>query len=110
MFLFSHIANNNNFRLIFCREGKGEASRVRLVDRLQQYIPPNIMLPPRRLKSLLKQAVEMQADRCSCHDVAWITDLENVSLLVDHDCGIDTVSTCCITNTFYNSQPIACLN
>lgn len=51
------------------------------------------MLPPRRLKSLLKQAVEMQADRCSCHDVAWTTDIDNVSLLVDHDCGIDTVST-----------------
>lgn len=62
------------------------------MDRLQTYIPPNIMLPPRRLKSLLKQAVELQADRCSCHDVTWNTDLENVSLLVDHDCGIENVS------------------
>lgn len=77
---------------LFYREGKGEASRTRLVDRLQQFIPPNIMLPPRRLKTLLKQAVEMQADRCSCHDVAWTTDLDNISLLVDHQCGIDTVS------------------
>lgn len=59
---------------------------------MQTYLPPNIMLPPRRLRSLLKQAVELQADRCSCHDVAWRTDLENISLLTDHDCGSDNVS------------------
>lgn len=73
------------------REGKGDISRTRLVDRLQSYLPPNIMLPPRRLRSLLKQAVELQADRCSCHDVAWRTDLDNISLLTDHDCGTDNV-------------------
>lgn len=49
------------------------------------------MLPPRRLRGLLKQAVEYQAERCSCHDVAWRTDLENVSLLTDHDCGTENV-------------------
>lgn len=49
------------------------------------------MLPPRRLRSLLKQAVEYQAERCSCHDVAWTTDLDNISLLTDHDCGTENV-------------------
>lgn len=73
-------------------EGKGDVSRNRLIDRLQTYLPPNVMLPPRRLRSLLKQAVEMQADRCMCHDVAWQTDLDNISLLTDHDCGSDNVS------------------
>lgn len=62
------------------------------------------MLPPRRLKTLLKQAVELQADRCSCHDVAWNTDLENVSLLVDHDCGIENVSTAILITHSNNSN------
>lgn len=73
------------------REGKGDASRTRLIDRLQSFLPPHIMLPPRRLRCLLKQAVQYQAERCSCHDVAWRTDLDNVSLLTDHDCGTDNV-------------------
>lgn len=73
-------------------EGKGDVSRNRLIDRLQSYLPPNVMLPPRRLRSLLKQAVEMQAERCMCHDVAWATDLDNTSLLTDHDCGTENVS------------------
>lgn len=49
------------------------------------------MLPPRRLRNLLKQAVQHQAEKCSCHDVCWRTDLENVSLLTDHDCGTESV-------------------
>lgn len=77
---------------INCREGKGDVSRTRLIDRLQSYLPPQIMLPPRRMRCLLKQAVQYQAERCSCHDVAWRTDLDNVSLLTDHDCGTDSVS------------------
>lgn len=71
-------------------EGKGDVSRTRLIDRLQSYLPPQIMLPPRRLRCLLKQAVQYQADSCSCHDVAWRTDLDNISLLTDHDCGTDS--------------------
>lgn len=50
------------------------------------------MLPPRRLHSLLKQAVELQAERCEYHDISWTTDLDNVSLLQDHDCRPDNVS------------------
>lgn len=93
--------NPNGTRFIdlfiyFChlcfREGKGDISRTRLIDRLQSYLPPQIMLPPRRLRCLLKQAVQYQADSCSCHDVAWRTDLDNISLLTDHDCGTDSVS------------------
>ncbi|XP_031629372.1 WD repeat-containing protein 26 homolog [Contarinia nasturtii] len=71
-------------------EGKGDVSRTRLIDRLQSFLPPNVMLPPRRLRSLLKQAVQFQAEKCSGHDVCWRTDLDNVSLLTDHDCGMDS--------------------
>lgn len=48
-------------------EGKGTASRIALMDRLQKYLPPTIMLPPRRLHSLLCQAVEMQNQQCTYH-------------------------------------------
>lgn len=82
----------SHFHFIRCRDGKGDVSRTRLIDRLQSYLPPQIMLPPRRLRCLLKQAVQYQADSCSCHDVAWRTDLDNLSLLTDHDCGTDSVS------------------
>lgn len=66
--------------------GEGIKSRSVLMDRLQKYLPPSIMLPPQRLKTLLSQAVELQADRCLCHDIAWKTDMDNVSLLEDHTC------------------------
>ncbi|XP_011137847.1 WD repeat-containing protein 26 isoform X1 [Harpegnathos saltator] len=69
-------------------DGKGPASRAALMDRLQRYLPPSIMLPPRRLHSLLCQAVEMQNQQCTYHVThTQQTSLENVSLLVDHSCS-----------------------
>lgn len=68
-------------------EGKNIKSRTRLMDRLQSYLPASVMLPPRRLSSLLIQAVELQTERCACHDMAWETSIENVSLLSDHNCS-----------------------
>ncbi|KAL6438733.1 hypothetical protein ACFW04_004609 [Cataglyphis niger] len=69
-------------------DGKGPVSRAALMDRLQRYLPPSIMLPPRRLHSLLCQAVEMQSQLCTYHIThTQPTSLENVSLLVDHNCG-----------------------
>lgn len=73
-------------------EGKGDVSRTRLMDRLQSYLPASVMLPPRRLRHLLKQAVELQTSRCPCHDMAWETSLNNVSLLTDHSCSQDGVN------------------
>ncbi len=37
------------------------------MDRLQTFLPASIMLPPRRLTTLLQQAAEFQADRCLFH-------------------------------------------
>uniref|UniRef100_A0A182PJT8 CTLH domain-containing protein n=1 Tax=Anopheles epiroticus TaxID=199890 RepID=A0A182PJT8_9DIPT len=70
-------------------EGKGSKSRTRLMDRLQSYLPATVMLPPRRLRSLLVQAVELQNERCQCHDMTWSTSIDSVSLLVDHNCSAD---------------------
>ncbi|XP_055698697.1 WD repeat-containing protein 26 homolog isoform X7 [Phlebotomus papatasi] len=82
-------ANNEELYQRASWEGKGVKSRNKLMDRLQNFLPPTVMLPPRRLRSLLSQAVEMQTERCTCHDMAWETNIDNVSLLVDHCCSQD---------------------
>lgn len=111
-------------------EGKGTASRSRLLDKLQSeqdvfaqqprrdggqpgcrsarrcstnqiyhtpppfplcvlaaYLPPSVMLPPRRLQTLLRQAVELQRDRCLYHNTKLDNNLDSVSLLLDHVCS-----------------------
>ncbi|RXN32267.1 WD repeat-containing 26 [Labeo rohita] len=68
-------------------EGKGAGSRCRLLDKLQTYLPPSVMLPPRRLQTLLRQAVEMQRDRCLYHNTKLDSSLDSVSLLLDHVCS-----------------------
>ena len=68
-------------------EGKNIRSRTRLMDRLQSFLPASVMLPPRRLHTLLRQAVELQTEHCTHHDMAWETSVDNVSLLSDHNCS-----------------------
>uniref|UniRef100_A0A8C5WE07 WD repeat-containing protein 26 n=1 Tax=Leptobrachium leishanense TaxID=445787 RepID=A0A8C5WE07_9ANUR len=68
-------------------EGKGTASRSKLLDKLQTYLPPSVMLPPRRLQTLLRQAVELQRDRCLYHNTKLDNNLDSVSLLLDHVCS-----------------------
>ncbi len=51
------------------------------------YLPPAVMLPPRRLQTLLRQAVEMQRDRCLYHNTKLDSSLDSVSLLLDHVCS-----------------------
>ncbi|KAJ0066232.1 hypothetical protein NL108_004113, partial [Boleophthalmus pectinirostris] len=68
-------------------EGKGTASRTKLLDKLQTYLPPSVMLPPRRLQTLLKQAVELQRERCLYHNTKLVSGLDSVSLLLDHTCS-----------------------
>ncbi|KAJ8971443.1 hypothetical protein NQ314_000700 [Rhamnusium bicolor] len=67
-------------------EGKGLKSRTTLMNKLQSYLPPSVMLPPSRLNELLNQALELQALRCSHHNTSQGLALNNVSLLVDHYC------------------------
>nr|CAD7589219.1 unnamed protein product [Timema genevievae] len=71
-------------------EGKGLKSRTSLMDKLQEFLPPSIMLPPRRLHTLLCQAVEHQKHRCPYHNTRSDEEgLEDLSLLVDHYCTKD---------------------
>ncbi|PAA80970.1 hypothetical protein BOX15_Mlig020335g1 [Macrostomum lignano] len=63
-------------------------TREALLDQLQQFFPPAVMLPPRRLLSLLDEAVQYQLAKCRYHN----TDLPvaEVSLLADHACSRDS--------------------
>lgn len=44
--------------------GKGTQSRKALMERLQSYLPHHVMLPPRRLSTLLTQAQLYQRQQC----------------------------------------------
>lgn len=44
--------------------GKGGQSRANLMERLQSYLPHHVMLPPRRLSTLLTQAQLYQRQQC----------------------------------------------
>ena len=57
--------------------------RRALMDRLQAYLPADIMLPPKRLMTLLNQAAEFQTERCLYH---------NKSVSVNHIFDIATNS------------------
>ncbi|XP_014272127.1 WD repeat-containing protein 26 isoform X4 [Halyomorpha halys] len=48
-------------------EGKGEASRAQLMDHLQQFLPPSIMLPPRR-EEFPCETIQVLNDHC---DEVW---------------------------------------
>ncbi|ELT95066.1 hypothetical protein CAPTEDRAFT_161952 [Capitella teleta] len=68
-------------------EGKGVASRTKLMEKLQAYLPASVMLPPHRLLHLLQQAVQLQKEQCSFHNVQSDGSLQAVSLLTDHSCS-----------------------
>ena len=44
------------------------STRRALMDSLQAYLPAAIMLPPKRLMTLLNQAAEFQTERCLYHN------------------------------------------
>ncbi|ODN03641.1 WD repeat-containing protein 26 [Orchesella cincta] len=65
----------------------GKESRIQLMEQLQQFLPPSVMLPPRRLDALLKQAIDWQTERCPYHNSKLESEL---SLVVDHVCTKDS--------------------
>lgn len=92
-------------------DGKGKSSRQKLMDRLQgnqydrialriialpfnvfsyisEFLPPSVMLPQRRLRTLLSQSIELQKGRCQYHNFQDSNfSLDSVSLLIDHACS-----------------------
>lgn len=65
--------------------GKGLQSRQELVAKFQRFIPPLMMLPTKRLSTLLSQAVQLQRERCTLHNSN--IDTSYVDLKTDHVCS-----------------------
>lgn len=79
----------------------GELSGMDLMERLQSFFPASVMLPPRRLHTLLSQAAEFQIDRCLFHNSSSVLNafelsgtrsssqlspLDSSFLALDHQC------------------------
>ncbi|ESO84471.1 hypothetical protein LOTGIDRAFT_168706 [Lottia gigantea] len=82
-------SNANDLREMSEWSGRGPESRQKLIEKLQTFLPPTVMLPPGRLLTLLTQAVDMQKDRCPYHNTKLDKNLDCFSLLLDHSCSKD---------------------
>lgn len=51
-----------------------------------EFLPATVLLPPKRLESLLCQAIELQKSDCIYHNTTMDADLTSYSLLTDHQC------------------------
>ncbi|XP_065059692.1 WD repeat-containing protein 26-like [Rhopilema esculentum] len=67
-------------------EGKGNSTRQKLFTKLQDFLPASVLLPPKRLESLLGQAIELQKSNCIYHNTSMDAKLTEFSLLSDHHC------------------------
>ncbi|CAB4020724.1 WD repeat-containing 26, partial [Paramuricea clavata] len=67
--------------------GKGQQSRQRLMEKIQEFLPSSIMLPPRRLYTLLCQAQELQRNKCLYHNSQLDPNPSSFSLLTNHTCA-----------------------
>lgn len=85
--MFVMAKNRAEFRRQAEFDGKGVTSRRRLMERLQEFLPPEVMLPPHRLLTLLNQSAELQKERCPFHNDLSDNGLDGMSLLVDHVCS-----------------------
>jgi len=59
--------------------GKNTTSRQALMNKLQTFLPPNIMLPPNRLETLLTQSITYQCEKCPYHNVSKQGNIDNSS-------------------------------
>lgn len=62
-------------------------NRSKLLEELQELLPPTIMIPERRLEHLVEQALVLQRDACIFHNSLN----EEMSLYTDHRCGRDQI-------------------
>ena len=62
------------------------SSRAGVMERLQEFLPPTVMLPPRRLTTLLAQASQHQRDNCLYHNLSC-DSLPPETYTTDHSCS-----------------------
>ncbi|WOL03385.1 WD repeat-containing protein 26 [Canna indica] len=60
-------------------------SRHKLLEALQRFLPPTVMIPERRLENLVEQALYLQKESCVFHNSLD----SSLSLYSDHQCGKD---------------------
>ncbi|KAF6777917.1 hypothetical protein AHF37_02615 [Paragonimus kellicotti] len=78
--------------------GKDAGSRLQLINRIQAFVPAQTMLPPRRLEELIEESVRSQLSTCIFHNppMGSAIDLDSVSLLQRHSCGMYNFPAFCI--------------
>jgi len=81
--------DQTNLKTLSKWAGKSELSRKALMDKLQTFLPPNIMLPPRRLEALLMQSIEYQCEKCPYHNFKEKFGVDEWCFLRDHECSKD---------------------
>ncbi|MCO5612491.1 hypothetical protein L7F22_066759 [Adiantum nelumboides] len=64
-----------------------ETAREQLLQELQGFLPPSIMIPERRLEHLVEQALIVQRKACIFHNSVD----QPLSLYSDHQCGRDQI-------------------
>jgi len=64
--------------------------RAEVMERLQSFLPPSVMLPPRRLTALLGQATQHQQANCLYHNRRSEEAGPPESYATDHTCTKDT--------------------
>ena len=62
------------------------SSRAGVMERLQEFLPPSVMLPPRRLSTLLAQASQHQRDNCLYHNLSYDNHPPD-TYATDHTCS-----------------------
>eukprot|EP01088_Endostelium_zonatum_P000816 TRINITY_DN1106_c0_g1_i2.p1 TRINITY_DN1106_c0_g1~~TRINITY_DN1106_c0_g1_i2.p1 ORF type:complete len:567 (-),score=104.92 TRINITY_DN1106_c0_g1_i2:90-1790(-) len=70
-------------------DGAGEVSRKKLLHNIRIYVQSSIMLPDRRLESLILQAFEYQKSTCLYHN----SQDSSLSLFQDHKCTREQIPT-----------------
>ena len=48
---------------------EGGGSRAAVLERLRQHVPPEVLLPPERLQTILRRSLAAQAQQCRYHNV-----------------------------------------
>ncbi|KAJ7199515.1 hypothetical protein O6H91_Y498000 [Diphasiastrum complanatum] len=69
--------------------GSGAEANMRLLLEIQALLPPEIMIPEKRLEGLIEQALSVQRKACVFHNSLDKT----LTLYTDHHCGRDQIPT-----------------
>jgi hypothetical protein len=94
------ISSRQNFLLGFSKLGiECSNSRFKLLEELQNVLPPTVMVPERRLENLVEQALTVQREACYLHN-----SIDGLSLYIDHHCGKDQIPSRALQVSFHGAS------